>query len=281
MRARLSPGGVDPIKLGAKTRTPSRSRGRASGVPHRVDAEGDSRLSGECQAKNEPVRAALYIDGFNLYHAVDELNENFLKWISYWKLGEIILPSSSEALNRVVYCTAYYPGDSQKTWRHEQFINAQKANGVSVVEGHYVREPMSCNSCGREWRKPTEKEGDINVALHLIKDAFEDRFDHAYLVSADSDQAATARLFRETFPAKSLTTVAPPGRNFSAHITKYTDGRRIALNRDHIERCVMPPVVFKPGVTSARRPREYEPPAWWVHPDARPRGPYKKAAKAD
>lgn len=70
------------------------------------------------------IRAALYIDGFNLYHAIDDLKEPFLKWVNYWKIGETIIPSKSQRLVAVTYCTAFYPGDSGKKWRHEQVIGA-------------------------------------------------------------------------------------------------------------------------------------------------------------
>lgn len=217
-----------------------------------------------------PLRSALYVDGFNMYHAIDDLKEPLLKWISYWKIGEIIIPSKSESLVKVAYCTAFYPGDSQKRWRHEQLINAQKIYGAEHIKGHYVYEDKACKSCGNTWSKPTEKETDINVALALFNDARLDVLDVAYLLSSDSDQAATARILKAQFPEKRLVTVAPPGRNFSVHIEKYADGR-VALNRDHLDRCVMPPIVTKQGFTPGRRPREYAPPAEWVHPKNRPR----------
>lgn len=216
------------------------------------------------------IRSAFYIDGFNLYHAVSDLNENFLKWCNFWKLAETVIPSKSETLVKVVFCTAYFPGDEKKRWRHGELNKAQENSGVTVVLGHFVFEPKDCSDCGSTWRKPTEKETDINVALSLFADAANDVYDTAYLLSADSDQAATAKFFRASFPDKSLVTVAPPGRNFSLHITPYANGGRISLNRDHLEKAVMPPIVMAEGKPAARRPNEYAPPDWWVHPDQRP-----------
>lgn len=213
-------------------------------------------------------KAAMYIDGFNLYHAINELGEAFLKWCNLWRLGEIIIPSADETLVRVVYCTAFYPGDERKNWRHRQYLAALKINKVDHVMGHYVHEPMNCNDCGRRWLKPTEKETDINLALTLMNDAHTNVFDVAYLVTADSDQAATAYTLKRLFPQKRLVTVAPPSRNFSVHINKHCDGR-IALNKHHLDRCVMGKIETD-GATAVRRPREYDPPAGWVHPDERP-----------
>jgi len=104
------------------------------------------------------------------------------------------------------------------------------------------------------------------VALSLITDAQDDVFDRAYLVTADSDQAATARFFRDRFPDKRLITVAPPGRNFSVDIARHTGGNRLAITKDHLDWTVFPAIVMSGTKVSGRRPREYDPPAWWVHP---------------
>ena len=138
--------------------------------------------------------------------------------------------------------------------------------GVTTVKGHYVHEDSDCSRCGRHWKNPTEKETDINLALSLITDAQDDVFDRAYLVSADSDQAATARVFRDRFPEKQLITVAPPGRNFSVDIARYTSGNRLAITKDHLDWTVFPAIVMRGTNPSGRRPREYDPPEWWVHP---------------
>jgi hypothetical protein len=60
-------------------------------------------------------RAALYVDGFNLYHAIDDLQLDYLKWLNLWKLGELLIPSMSETLAKVVYCTAIC-SDDPKRW---------------------------------------------------------------------------------------------------------------------------------------------------------------------
>jgi NYN domain len=216
------------------------------------------------------IRAALYVDGFNLYHAVKDLNAPFLKWYNLWRLGEIIIPSASEQLVRVVFCSAHYPGDSHKRWRQDQFLNALRNVGVECLLGHYIHEDRYCKNCSHVWRKPTEKASDLNLGLSLITDAWNDIFDRAYLLTADSDQAATARFLRQTVKGKSLITVAPPGRNFSANIMQFAD-ERIALTRNHIERSVFPATVLgKAGKPHGRRPREYDPPVGWIHPDDRP-----------
>jgi uncharacterized LabA/DUF88 family protein len=228
-------------------------------------------LSDEDQVNSAPARAALYIDGFNLYHAIADLDVPLIKWASYWHLGESIIKRRSETLVKVVYCTAHTKNQDKK-WRHQQFVKAQEIHGVEVALGHFAGDRRKCNECNNEWWHPTEKAGDINVAIHLMRDGFLDQVDHAYLLTADSDQAATAKMFASQFPNKKLTSVSPPGREPSTHILSHCEQRKIKLNRDHFERCVMPEIVMKEGVKgNARRPREYAPYEGWVHPNNRPK----------
>lgn len=226
----------------------------------------------ECQASDcdNKVKAALYIDAFNFYYAVNDLKQNHLKWIDLWRLGNILIPKKSERLVKVAFFTAYNKKKYDSLTRHQKYIKALAHLGVTCVFGHYISEPRDCKYCNHEWTENREKETDVNLALHLIHDARADVFQHAYLLTADSDQAATAKFLKDYFPDKKLTTVAPPGRRFSDNILRYADGK-IALTIGHLERVVMPPTIFHPdGSVVVRRPDEYAPPQGWVHPNKRP-----------
>jgi hypothetical protein len=211
------------------------------------------------------TRSAWYIDGFNLYHSINDLNEPHLKWLDLSRLARLVMPRESEMLAKIVFCTAFYPRDANKRWRHEEYLAALRVSGVVPVMGHYVDEKADCRKCYASWIKPVEKETDINIAITLLNDAWLDVYDKAYLLTADSDQAATARLFRTQFPSKDLITVSPPGRNFSSHILASAHGK-LALNKEHLERCLFPPIVFREGQRAGRRPKEYDPPPGWIIP---------------
>lgn len=55
-------------------------------------------------------RVTVYVDGFNLYHALDDLNQDHLKWLNLWSLSEKLI-SGNETLTEVKYFSAY------ATWR--------------------------------------------------------------------------------------------------------------------------------------------------------------------
>lgn len=222
------------------------------------------------QSKCQPKvgdRAAFYIDGFNLYHPINEMNEPHLKWANLWKLGEIICEPHGLTLVKTVFCTAVPAHIPASRDRHNTFNAAQRACGVTVVPGHHIHD-------GEKWN---EKQSDINLALHLILDAADDLFDTAILLSADSDQAATAKIFKERFPKKCLLAVAPPTKSVPNKVRPYCFSQ-FALSKATLERCVM-------GQSAAGktgpiwRPVEYSPPVGWVHPDDRPKGKPPKPPK--
>ena len=191
-----------------------------------------------------------------------------LKWLNYWLLFENLLTDPSEGVVKVVWCTAKTKKSPSKGERHDRMVTAQKLMGVSVKLGHFIGETKDCWTCHAQWVHPTEKEGDINVAITLLRDAFCDQYDHAYLVTADSDQAATVRMFMEEFGDKKITIVAPPGRKRSEHLHNIAQ-KTVCLTEDMLERAVMPAIIISPQpriISNVRRPEEYAPPAGWVHP---------------
>jgi uncharacterized LabA/DUF88 family protein len=157
------------------------------------------------------LRAALYVDGFNLYHAIDELGEPHLKWLNLAALGERIIPRTKERLIKVRWFTALQPkAPEDRRQRHREYITALKYFNVAVHQGHFIFDEVDCHGCGRVWAKPQEKETDVNIALHLFDDVYQDVFDVAYLLTADSDQGATAKMMVRRFPTKKLVSVVPP-----------------------------------------------------------------------
>ena len=53
-------------------------------------------------------RVFVYVDGFNLYHAIDDLNQDHLKWVNLWALSEkLIAQDGREQLVVVKYFSAF------------------------------------------------------------------------------------------------------------------------------------------------------------------------------
>ena len=99
----------------------------------------------------------------------------------------------------------------------------------------------------------------------MIDDAYMDVFDHALLLTADSDQAATVRLLTNRFPSKKITSIAPPGRPHCKVILGLTS-HKLAINIGHLERCLFPKNLIVNGAPIAKRHTSYDPPSGWQTP---------------
>lgn len=173
-------------------------------------------------------------------------------------------------LVKVVFCTAVPRHLPESMARHQTFNAAQIARGVLVLKGHHVPEDSGYS----------EKQSDINVALSLILDGVDDVYDAAYLLSADSDQVATAKFFRQRFEplGKRLYAAIPFGKTYPTDYNGLGVTRR-DVSVQMLENCVMPEQVQgKKGMIN--RPSEYAPPVDWMHPEQRPKGKPPKPPKA-
>ena len=209
-------------------------------------------------------RAAIYYDGFNLYHAVDAYRRPYLKWLNLKTLGKV-LALKSEVVKRVVWCSAFRPASRSKLKRHEAYREALIAQGVICRMGHFVQAVDGCNACGHKWHLSIEKQGDVNLALSIAADAEDNLFDVCYLVTADGDHAATARYLKERFPKKKLVLVSPPGRQHNRHILAYADAA-VIINKDHLEAALLPQMLkhkkrLLERAALIERPEAYDPPA--------------------
>lgn len=100
----------------------------------------------------------------------------------------------------------------------------------------------------------------MNIALHLLDGGHSDGFDHALLVSRDSDLIPAVRMLRERFPEKRLTIVAPPLRGHSTEMLRWATGKT-KIRIDHLEQSLFPEEVRdSTGAVVATRPHEYVPP---------------------
>jgi uncharacterized LabA/DUF88 family protein len=167
------------------------------------------------QERFGPHRGAVYVDGYNLYHRIHECGRNYLKWLNLSTLGHRICSRHDISLTKVVWCTAIPDRPADVKARHETYRNALTCVGVDIVEGHHVID--------RDSGKRNEKESDINLALSLMRDAYDNAFDCAYILSSDSDQAATARFLKRYFPHKYLIGVSPPSNSVPTKIQTIAD----------------------------------------------------------
>lgn len=216
------------------------------------------------------LRGGVYVDGFNLYHSIDDLRQPYLKWLSLQRLAARFARGHAHSIDHIVFGTAFFPSDFGKRKRHEKYIEALEAENVTVLKGHTTKEPNECKSCGHKWDQPREKETDINVALSMYHHAISGQIDVAFLISADTDQAATLRFMQRNCPNVRRIVVTPYGRDKSKHLRDLAHSN-LQLSLDDLDSSVLPKLIHAPSGKLIVAPQEYHPDAGWVHPDDRPR----------
>ena len=86
---------------------------------------------------------------------------------------------------------------------------------MEVILGKFKMTSVKCgvNPCtfsgNRRFRKPEEKRTDVNIAVQMLDDAYQDQFYRLVLVSGDSDLAPAVDLVKMRFPGKRANAYVP------------------------------------------------------------------------
>jgi uncharacterized LabA/DUF88 family protein len=211
-------------------------------------------------------RVVCYVDGFNLYHAIEAMCRiqrgkiDHLKWVDLCALTKCFMDPAQHTLAGLNYFSAYMDWHPEREARHREYIKAIEWSGAKAVLGRFKEKDAYCKSCRSTYRAREEKESDVNIATHIVSDAYENRFDQAFLISNDSDLIGPMRFIRARFPDKGLKVIAPPLRRHSKELWALAT-HRATIKQQHLEACLFPERVFnKQGDEIFHRPSQYDPP---------------------
>ena len=161
-------------------------------------------------------RVITYIDGFNLYFGIKEKQWDRYLWLNLQTLGQQLL-NPAQQLVRTKYFTSRVSGtprDPDKPRRQNIYLEAlQTLPDLDIFYGHYLPKHVQCFSCGAKWVSHEEKMTDVNIAVAMMLDAYDNLFDTAILISGDSDLRAPVAELRKRFPAKKFIIGFPPARS--------------------------------------------------------------------
>ncbi len=96
--------------------------------------------------------------------------------------------------------------------RHRIFIRAQENEGINIIYGEFKRKDKKCSLCHRVFPSFEEKQTDVNISLHLLQLAIQDRYDKAIIISGDTDLLPALKAVQSTFPGKQIGVVIPIGK---------------------------------------------------------------------
>lgn len=200
-------------------------------------------------------RVMVYVDGFNLYFGLKSRGWRRYYWLNPQLLAENLL-KPGQTLQGVKYFTARIsirPSDPQKHRRQAVWLEAvETLPCVRVFYGHYLPKPQKCFHCGATWVAHEEKMTDVNIAVELLRDAYDDEFDTALLISADSDLTSPVQAVRSRCPQKRIIVVCPPDRQ-SKKLESVANAT-FRLGRKVIQDSQLPDEYAKPDGFVLKRP---------------------------
>lgn len=158
-------------------------------------------------------RVIAYIDGFNLYFGLKSRGWRRYYWLNLQALVQNLM-KPYQRLVSTKYFTARISGPPDKQKRQTTYIEALcTLSDFEIYFGKYQLNPRNCKKCNYYEEVPSEKMTDVNIAVELMSDAFQDKYDVAYLLSADSDLAPVITRIRSLFPEKKIIVAFPPERH--------------------------------------------------------------------
>lgn len=207
------------------------------------------------------MRVACYVDGFNLYHAINDLDAPHLKWVNIHSLAQSLC-RGGETLKKVAYFSAYATWLAGPYARHRQYIAALKHNGVECHMARFSEKTVKCKDCGVSYKRHEEKETDVHFSLTFLEDAMDDVFDRAIIISADSDHVPAVRKVRSRFPGKQIFVATPPDRHANARDLLKVCHSGTPITPGRIAKNLLPAQILAAnGHLIAARPSSYTPPA--------------------
>lgn len=160
------------------------------------------------------MRTIVYIDGFNLYYRMLKDRPDS-KWLNPLALASNVLQAGHQ-ISRVNYYIARVSArahDPLAPARQATYLNALgSVPEVAIHEGAFMTsqpwmqlvKPPECRPNGYAWTEPTpdlvrvikseEKGSDVNLGVHLVRDAFINAFDVAVVITNDTDLVEPIRI---------------------------------------------------------------------------------------
>ncbi len=142
------------------------------------------------------MKTIVYVDGFNLYYGC--LRKTPYKWLDLYELfkNHLLIPDTD--LVEIKYFTAPIKALNQANklspWRQQQYwraLNAYSGDAITIIQGIFQRttpyaqivRPIEAAPELEKVKvhKIEEKKTDVNLAVHLLSDAWKERYDQAVI----------------------------------------------------------------------------------------------------
>lgn len=168
------------------------------------------------------IGVAFIVDGFNLYHSLDDAQRktgNGTKWLDLRRLLEEGLAGRMQDKHTPVgiryfsaYATHRLAQDPTAVVRHKAFIATLKANGVSIHMGRFKACETRCKLCKQTYSRYEEKRSDVAIGVAVLEALLREDVQRVVVVSGDTDVIPAIQAGKKLAPEKEIGVAFPCGR---------------------------------------------------------------------
>lgn len=129
-----------------------------------------------------PKRVSFIVDGFNMYHSLDEvqkLSGGSVKWLDLHAICSKYLHAVREAVKDKVDISRIYwfsarpdhqaARNPDRVVRYDTYVAALRSSGVEIHLSQFKRKDVTCHLCGKSFVRHEEKETDVAIAMKLLE----------------------------------------------------------------------------------------------------------------
>ncbi|MEE8374738.1 MAG: NYN domain-containing protein, partial [Acidimicrobiia bacterium] len=149
------------------------------------------------------MRLRIYVDGLNLYYRLLKKNKR-AKWLDLLALSRRLFPDD-DVVGVRYYTARIKPLDDVTAPQRQQVYLRALGSLNPMVTVHYgyfqieekwrrLANPVQGQNKSVVVQLPEEKGSDVNLASHLLSDAFTGRFEKAAVITNDADLAEPIRI---------------------------------------------------------------------------------------
>lgn len=156
------------------------------------------------------MKTIVYVDGFNLYYGA--VKDTPFKWLNIHRLCELLLPK--DQILGIKYFTARIisrSDDPQKHIRQQVYLRALRTlPNLEIIYGHYsehnkwmrLANPPPGGPNFVEVIRTDEKGSDVNIAVNLLHDGYQGKYELAVLITNDSDLLSAIQIVQNDLGLK-------------------------------------------------------------------------------
>lgn len=212
------------------------------------------------------MRTIVYIDGFNLYKGL--LDQSPYKWLDLETLCRTLLPPPVDIV-KIRYFTAAVKAfrDPGQPFRQQIYWRALRTSPIiEITEGFFkVKErarirvipPLADGTTSITTRISNEKGSDVNLATYLLRDAYNNSYDTAVIVTNDADYMLPVTIIRNELH-KTIWLLKPRSWQ-SSDLEKVVDKQLPPITSAMLAACQFPNPLHITDGKKIYRPLEWDP----------------------